>query len=396
MCLYRCCASFDQNHMKEQKRKIENWDLVTKIILGVSILVILFSFVSPLIFTSASSSKSFDFTETGQIGDTIGGILNPFVALAGVLLTFLAFYMQIKANQIQIDQFHDGLQKEKDLRALVEKKDSYNKLSLLKTDLTAIQSDIKSKSENLKKYYEKEKEQPFQTNFLKRTSSKNYARILEIDRLGIYQGFNLFLSHREDWIKDFSRVYNILDFLPEFFQDLYNKYDNHSKDLFDKKMGIRNSLVQLMDELSKIINAYLQENNQQNYLNFPVSKLANDTIARYYAIIDESYDENRNPIKETDFEKIDEKVLKYFNEESLKLRAEGINYDIRLEPIVELIGNIRKQSYLIKQRAQEFAGSVENEYNNLVVDGEQKSYLTLISEIQNILEEELNKIELTE
>ena len=382
--------------MKEQKRKIENWDLVTKIILGVSILVILFSFVSPLIFTSASSSKSFDFTETGQIGDTIGGILNPFVALAGVLLTFLAFYMQIKANQIQIDQFHDGLQKEKDLRALVEKKDSYNKLSLLKTDLTAIQSDIKSKSENLKKYYEKEKEQPFQTNFLKRTSSKNYARILEIDRLGIYQGFNLFLSHREDWIKDFSRVYNILDFLPEFFQDLYNKYDNHSKDLFDKKMGIRNSLVQLMDELSKIINAYLQENNQQNYLNFPVSKLANDTIARYYAIIDESYDENRNPIKETDFEKIDEKVLKYFNEESLKLRAEGINYDIRLEPIVELIGNIRKQSYLIKQRAQEFAGSVENEYNNLVVDGEQKSYLTLISEIQNILEEELNKIELTE
>lgn len=380
--------------MKEQKRKIENWDLVTKIILGVSILVILFSFFSPLIFTSASSSKSFDFTETGQIGDTIGGILNPFVALAGVLLTFLAFYMQIKANQIQIDQFHDGLQKEKDLRVLIEKKDSYNKLSLLKTDLTAIQSDIKSKSENLKEYYEKEKDQPFQTNFLKRTSSKNYSRILEIDRLGIYQGFSLFLSHREDWIKDFSRLYNILDFLPEFFQDLYNKYDYHSKDLFDKKMVVRNSLVQLMDQLSKIINAYLQENNQENYLSFPVSKLANDTIARYYAIIDESYDENRNPIKETDFEKIDEQVLKYFNEESLKLRTEGTNYDIRLEPIIELIGNIRKQSYLIKQRAQEFAGSVENEYNNLVVDGEKKSYLTLINEIQNILEKELNKIEL--
>ena len=382
--------------MQKQNRKVENWDLVTKIILGVSILVILFSFFSPLIFTTTSSSKSFDFTETGQIGDTIGGILNPFVALAGVLLTFLAFYMQIKANQIQIDQFHEGLQKEKDLRILTEKQNSYNKLSLLNTDLNAIQSDIKLKSENLKEYYEKENKFPFQTNFLQRTSSKNYARILEIDRLGIYQGFSLFLNHRENWIKDFSRLYNILDFLPEFFQDLYNKYDYHSKDLFDKKMAVRNSLVQLMDELSKIINAYLQENNKQNYLSFPVSKLANETIARYYTIIDESYDENRNPIKETDFEKMDEKVLKYFNEESLKLRNEGISYDVRLEPIIELVGNIRKQSFLIKQRAQEFAGSVENEYINLMVDEEQKSYFTLIKEIQNILEEELNKIELKE
>ncbi|MCC7521994.1 MAG: hypothetical protein IT220_10205 [Flavobacteriaceae bacterium] len=382
--------------MKEQNRKIENWDLVTKIILGVSILVILFSFFSPLIFTSSTSFKSFDFTETGEIGDTIGGILNPFIALAGIFLTFLAFYMQIKANQIQIYQFHTGLQKEKDLRILTEKKDSFNKLSLLNTDLTVIQSDIKSKSENLKNYYENEKEFPFQTNFLKRTSSRNYARILEIDRLAIFQGFSLFLSHRENWIKDFSRLYNILDFLPEFFQDLYNKYNYHSKDIFEKKMDVRNSLIKLMDELSKIINVYLQENHKDNYLGFPVSRLANDTIAKYYDIIDESFDENRNPIKETDFEKIDTQILKYFNEEALKLRVEGINYDVRLEPIVELIGNIRKQTYLIKQRAQEFASSVENEYNNLVVDGKQKSYLTLINEIQCILEVELNNIELVE
>ena len=111
---------FDEPMNNKEKIRIKNWDGVTKWILGISIIVILFSFVSPWIFTSASSSEIFDFTNTGQIGDTIGGIINPFIALAGVLLTFLAFYMQIKANQIQITQFKEGLEKDKELRLLIE------------------------------------------------------------------------------------------------------------------------------------------------------------------------------------------------------------------------------------------------------------------------------------
>src|SRR5690606_4309124 len=165
---------------------------------------------SPLIFTSVSISEKFDFTETGQIGDTIGGIISPFIALAGVLLTFLAFYMQIKANQIQITQFKEGIDKEKEIRNLIEKKDYFNKLSLLKVDLTSIISDIKSNAENLKVFFENERRFPFQTNFLIRTPSKNYSRILEIDRLSIFNGFNEFLSHRDKWIKEISNLYNIL------------------------------------------------------------------------------------------------------------------------------------------------------------------------------------------
>jgi len=43
----------------------------------------------------------FDFTNTGQIGDTIGGIMGPFIAVAAAILTFLAFWVQFKANEIQ-------------------------------------------------------------------------------------------------------------------------------------------------------------------------------------------------------------------------------------------------------------------------------------------------------
>lgn len=58
---------------EEEKKEIKNWDRTTISILVVSVLVIIFAFFSPLIFTSSSSSERFDFTETGPIGDTIGG-----------------------------------------------------------------------------------------------------------------------------------------------------------------------------------------------------------------------------------------------------------------------------------------------------------------------------------
>ena len=45
-----------------------------------------------------------DFSKTGEIGDTIGGIMGPFVALAAAGLTFIAFWVQYKAN---IQQRHD-------------------------------------------------------------------------------------------------------------------------------------------------------------------------------------------------------------------------------------------------------------------------------------------------
>lgn len=67
---------------------------------GILILLIL---LLPIFFTL--KLEWLDFTETGQIGDTIGGTMTPFVAIAAALLTFLAFWVQYKANQTQTLQF---------------------------------------------------------------------------------------------------------------------------------------------------------------------------------------------------------------------------------------------------------------------------------------------------
>lgn len=42
-----------------------------------------------------------DFNATGPIGDTIGGVMGPFIAIGAAILTFLAFWVQFKANEQQ-------------------------------------------------------------------------------------------------------------------------------------------------------------------------------------------------------------------------------------------------------------------------------------------------------
>src|ERR1051326_2868234 len=54
----------------------------------------------PYLFTSRSWC-GLDFTSTGQIGDTLGGIMGPFIAIAASVLTFIAFWVQYKANEQQ-------------------------------------------------------------------------------------------------------------------------------------------------------------------------------------------------------------------------------------------------------------------------------------------------------
>lgn len=49
-----------------------------------------------------------DFTETGQIGDTIGGTMSPFVGILAAVLTFMAFWIQYQANEEQRSSIMDN------------------------------------------------------------------------------------------------------------------------------------------------------------------------------------------------------------------------------------------------------------------------------------------------
>lgn len=80
---------------------------ITLLVLAGSLYV--FAPFAPLLFTYPAVSKYFEFTTTGQIGDTIGGLMGPFINLSAVIVTGLAFYMQYRANKLQVQIFSDQI-----------------------------------------------------------------------------------------------------------------------------------------------------------------------------------------------------------------------------------------------------------------------------------------------
>jgi hypothetical protein len=53
------------------------------------------------LFTRNVIIDDFKLTQTGQIGDTIGGITSPLINIVGSILVYLSFKEQFRANQIQ-------------------------------------------------------------------------------------------------------------------------------------------------------------------------------------------------------------------------------------------------------------------------------------------------------
>ncbi|MBS1511880.1 MAG: putative phage abortive infection protein [Bacteroidetes bacterium] len=117
--------SLKTNLTTDKLSQITSLDWKVKALLILAFLLIIISFAAPFLFTRPSASPDFNFTQTGQIGDTIGGLMNPFVALAGVVVTGLAFYIQYKANLLQRELFLR--EQDENKKQLQEQIDNQNK-----------------------------------------------------------------------------------------------------------------------------------------------------------------------------------------------------------------------------------------------------------------------------
>ena len=84
-------------------------NLYTVILFNVILIII-----SPWLFTR--KWNFLDFTHTGEIGDTLGGITSPFINVLNAILIFLAFKEQKNANDILRNQ--NKREKEKEMEKL--------------------------------------------------------------------------------------------------------------------------------------------------------------------------------------------------------------------------------------------------------------------------------------
>lgn len=132
------------------------------------IIVILFF---PYLFTYFSFFN-IDFSKTGNIGDTIGGILSPFIALAAAVLTFFAFWVQFKANE----------QQKIDLRIERFENKFYELLRLHKSNIEELQiGELSGRKTFVQMFYELK----YCYQLCKKTAKRNYIDISDNDIMDI-------------------------------------------------------------------------------------------------------------------------------------------------------------------------------------------------------------------
>lgn len=102
----------DQSKKEKSDKDVFPFDTTSIILLVISGIILILAFFMPHWLTRKANS-GIDFSSTGQIGDTIGGIMSPFIAIIGIIITFLAFYIQYQANERQKKNFKDTITENK-------------------------------------------------------------------------------------------------------------------------------------------------------------------------------------------------------------------------------------------------------------------------------------------
>ena len=355
-------------------------DKYIKMILWAGGITILFALASPIIFTLPSYFESINFMKTGQIGDTIGGIINPFIALAGVLLTFVAFYMQFKANQLQIDIHNNSIKEENRRIDLSKREDTYNKLLLLKSDLKVILNDIDAKSMEISTYCAKVISNPTPNHSLKRTPLKKYSMILEIDRLTIFKGFKDYLG--SDWIKDYNKMYDLLELLPEYYKEMYDSYNQAKVNYFNQEKEIINMTEIFLDKLEDIFYKKSKTHSQYSMIKSTLDEYKKKAKSLESQESGDVQENNRIFLKDFFKQYID-------NVDGVPTDTEGVKL-IRLSSYAnEIIVNISS----LKNSVINLANTLEDQ-NNLVFENSssKRTYHYKLQEIHEKLEEKTKKM----
>lgn len=221
--------------------------IISWVCIILSALLILFGCFAPSLLTGSSQCEKFDFTETGQIGDTIGGTMGPFVAIAGVLMTFIAFLMQVRANEIQREQ----LKKSFNMKLLENKIESRNALELLCIDIKIMIKSVENMCNEIDDFCNKTDARPIGDYALHFAPNSSHDRYKTIDRNLLFSAFKHFVND-EDIDQLFMEVYNKMDFYSEGIKMIH---DNIYKPYSDDIMMIKNEIPQAFERMIDAINA---------------------------------------------------------------------------------------------------------------------------------------------
>lgn len=312
-------------------------------------LILVIAGFAPVIFTGTWSYYKFD-TQTGPIGDTIGGLTAPFMSLGGSVLVFLALKEQIKANEIVLINFE------------IEKNEKSNneqtKWEIFLLDLDAILKEIEEQLNILNEYNTKCSEDPFAKNILGRLVSNNHKRIANINRDIIFTGFKKYFKDDQNWKTYYHRLYELLDYIPVFFEELYKNNDGHVLDNFKIKKEIAFTIDQLMNEIVEQIELLRNEYSSQ-FLASNEVKILDQFLISYNKKLES------NPyisLKELSENLRLEFLVKLIGQnESLRIHPKTFELTIKVK-------NITKEIFKIEQSEIDFNIHLKELYDSFVID----------------------------
>lgn len=90
------------------------------------ILCIILVVISPALFSLPALCSFFDFSNTGEVGSTIGGITQPFIGVLSILLLYITLTEQIKINK-ENQQFNIKNRDNNDLQIIMSLQDKISK-----------------------------------------------------------------------------------------------------------------------------------------------------------------------------------------------------------------------------------------------------------------------------
>ncbi len=223
---------------------IKTINIISVICAALSLLLVFFACFAPFLFTRVAYSSKCVFSETGQIGDTIGGTMSPIVAIAGVFMTFIAFLMQVNANRIQSEQ----LKKSFNIKRLEEKIDSRKALQLLYIDINVMIQEIDIITNKIDSFCKKTKARPTGNVEFPFVSEKSLKRYLSIDRNLLFNAFVSFIDG-DDKIEVFRTTYSLMDYYSDSFPMINDNIYKYTDDIMECNNEIKHDFNNLYDNV---------------------------------------------------------------------------------------------------------------------------------------------------
>jgi len=256
----------------------------TKLLLYLTFFCVLFGILSPLIVIKSvlhidkfPEPKSIQDI-SGPIGDTIGGLVNPFIALAAVIVTGLAFYMQYEANKQARQQFNDNLEFQK---GQLENEITFEKIKKGEDDfnrnLTRTQESFERQFfELLRLHKENVNELSIEIDKKSASSGKNIVgrRVFILFKNELHLTYGLFLKIYKYKYSNYKGKFNIRIFKLSYyvFFEGFNSFNKINSNILSQEFDLDKHFIDFLKKtLFHTRDLYDQSKVQQEFYDYSLS-----------------------------------------------------------------------------------------------------------------------------